>query len=126
MTHLRARLLALRNETLAVALALRDPRTPWYAKLIAAATVAYFLSPIDLIPDFIPLLGQLDDLLIVPIGVWLVVKLVPPAVMSDCRERAEAGATAMSPRGRWIAAAVVVSIWLAALFAIGFAVAEAL
>lgn len=69
-------------------LAARDPRVPWAAKLLAGAVAAYALSPIDLIPDFIPVLGQLDDLLIVPAGIWLVVKLIPPALMQEFRERA--------------------------------------
>ena len=99
MAGWRSRLAALRDETLAVALAAKHPRTPWYAKAIAVATVAYFLSPIDLIPDPIPVLGQLDDLLIVPLGVLLVRRLTPPDVLEECRR--EAAAAVLRPgRGR--------------------------
>src|SRR5215813_14226699 len=80
----------LKQDTLALYLAVRDPRTPWYAKAVAAAVVAYALSPIDLIPDFIPVLGYLDDLIVVPLGIALCLKLVPPHVIADCRERASA------------------------------------
>jgi uncharacterized membrane protein YkvA (DUF1232 family) len=70
-------------------LVLRDSRTPWYAKMTLGLAIAYFLSPIDLIPDPIPVLGQLDDLLIVPGLVWLSLKLIPPEVVAECRERAK-------------------------------------
>src|SRR5207248_1616657 len=73
----RQRARALKQETLALCFALRDPRVPWYARLLAAGVVAYALSPIDLIPDFIPVLGYLDDLILVPVGIALVLKLIP-------------------------------------------------
>ncbi|HUF92352.1 MAG TPA: DUF1232 domain-containing protein [Candidatus Limnocylindria bacterium] len=99
----------LERDVYALAFAVRDPRVPWYAKAVAACVVAYALSPIDLIPDFIPVLGYLDDLVLVPLGVWLVVRLVPAAVLSECRARADA----VSGRARsWGAAAVIVAIWL--------------
>jgi uncharacterized membrane protein YkvA (DUF1232 family) len=78
----------LRRDIVALSLAARDPRVPWYAKALAAAVAAYALSPIDLIPDFVPVLGQIDDLVLVPIGIWLVVQMIPSAVMADLRERA--------------------------------------
>ncbi|WP_269583893.1 YkvA family protein [Roseibium sp. Sym1] len=78
----------LKRDTIALYLAVRDPRTPWYAKAIAAVVVAYALSPIDLIPDFIPVLGYLDDILLVPIGLWIAICLVPGEVLEDCRTRA--------------------------------------
>ena len=78
----------LKRDVIALWIAARDPRTPWYAKLAAGAVAAYALSPIDLIPDFIPILGYLDDLLIVPLGVLLVVKLIPPALMQEYRTAA--------------------------------------
>jgi uncharacterized membrane protein YkvA (DUF1232 family) len=86
----KARVAALRNESYALYLASRDPRTPWHAKLLVAAVVAYAVSPIDLIPDFIPVLGQLDDLLLLPIGIALAIRLVPPAVLEEKRALAAA------------------------------------
>jgi len=99
-------------ETYALYLAYRDPRTPWYAKVLAAGVVAYAVSPIDLIPDFIPILGFLDDLVIVPLGTLLAIKMVPKQVMAECREKAhnsmEPGA---SKRTRYLVAAVVIAVW---------------
>jgi uncharacterized membrane protein YkvA (DUF1232 family) len=86
----KARVAALRDESYALYLASRDPRTPWYAKLLVAAVVAYAVSPIDLIPDFIPVLGQLDDLLLLPIGIALAIRSVPPAVLEEKRAQAAA------------------------------------
>ena len=80
---------AVKRDTLALFLAARDPRTPWYAKALAAVVVAYALSPIDLFPDFIPVLGFVDDVLILPVGIWATIKLIPPAVMNEHRARAE-------------------------------------
>lgn len=108
---LRRRARLLRREAHALYLAARDPRTPWAARLLAGAVVAYALSPIDLIPDFIPVLGYLDDLLLVPLGVTLAIRLIPPPVLAECRERAR---TAESlPRSR-LGAAAIVGLWLAA------------
>lgn len=81
----------LKHETYALYLAGRDPRTPWYAKLLALAIAAYAASPIDLIPDFIPVLGYLDDLLLVPTGIWLVLRLIPAEVMAEARRRTQGG-----------------------------------
>ena len=100
----------LRRDVVALWLAARDPRTPWSARVLAGFVAAYALSPIDLIPDFIPVLGYLDDLLIVPAGIWLAVRLVPPPLMAAFRERAAARSR---PRSR-VAAAVIVVMWLAA------------
>ena len=90
-------------------IAARDPRTPLLAKLLAGFVAAYALSPIDLIPDFIPVLGYLDDLLIVPVGIWLAVRRVPPALMAEFRQQAEARAR---PRSR-VAAAIIIALWVA-------------
>ena len=87
----------LEREVHAVYLAWRHPRTPWYAKLAAAAVAVYAFSPIDLIPDFIPVLGYLDDLILLPLGVYLVLKLVPQEVMAECRTRAEREAGQENP-----------------------------
>lgn len=108
----------LKRDTYALYLALRDPRTPWYAKLIAACVVAYAFSPIDLIPDFIPVLGYLDDLIVVPLGILLALKLIPTHVMADCRAEAEASRPASKPRN-YAGAAAIVAIWLLAA-ALGF------
>ena len=91
-----------------VYLAARDPRVPWYAKLVAAAVAAYALSPIDLIPDFIPVVGHLDDVIIVPLGLWLAIRLIPPAVLTELRDRA---ATGPAPKSR-AAAIVIVTVWI--------------
>jgi uncharacterized membrane protein YkvA (DUF1232 family) len=111
----RARL--LKSETFALYLAARHPQTPWYAKFLAAGIVAYAFSPIDLIPDFIPILGYLDDLILIPIGIALVIKLVPASVLVECRERATILARNGKPVNR-VAAAVIIAIWIlaAALF----------
>jgi uncharacterized membrane protein YkvA (DUF1232 family) len=95
----------------AVWLAARDPRTPWYAKALALAVAAYALSPIDLIPDVIPVLGYLDDLLIVPLGILAVTKLVPADVLAKCRAAAEA--EGQRPRSL-VGAAAIILLWLAA------------
>ena len=94
-----------------MAIAARDPRTPLAAKLLAALVVAYALSPIDLVPDFIPVLGHLDDLVLVPLGIWAVMKLVPPEVMAEARVKA---AEQGKPGKRWQGAVIVAAIWIAA------------
>jgi len=101
----------LKRDVLALWIAARDPRTPWIAKAVAASIAAYALSPIDLIPDFIPVLGYLDDLLIVPIGIALAVRLIPAELMAEFRN-ASVGLAAR-PRSV-IAAATIVAIWLIA------------
>lgn len=90
LARLRAFARGLKAELLALSLAARDSRTPWLARVLALLVLAYALSPIDLIPDPIPVLGQLDDLLIVPAGLWLVLRLIPPDVLADARARAAA------------------------------------
>ncbi len=114
LVNWKARAEALEAQVYALYLAYRDPRTPWYAKAIALGVVAHTLSPIDLIPDFIPILGYLDDLIIVPLGVLLVIRLVPREVMAECQARASALQSAGVPQFRWMGA-VVVGLWLAAL-----------
>jgi uncharacterized membrane protein YkvA (DUF1232 family) len=99
---------SLKRDTHAVWLAAHDPRTPWYAKALGLAVAAYALSPIDLIPDFIPVLGLLDDLLIVPLGLWLTLKLIPADVLET--HRAAAKIASDRPVSR-LAAGVVILIW---------------
>ena|SRR6476469_2077883 len=106
---LKQRARQLKRETFAVYFASRDPRTPWYARMLAVCIVAYAFSPIDLIPDPIPVLGYLDDLVIVPAGIALVLRLIPAEVMTDSRARA---AVAAERPTNWIAAAFIVGIWL--------------
>ena len=108
--RLRRRARELRTSTHALYLAARDPRTPWYARLLALAVVAYAFSPIDLIPDPIPVLGYLDDLILVPAGIALTLRLIPPDVLADARARATAQAG--RPLSR-VGAAITVALWLA-------------
>jgi len=101
----------LKKETYALYLAVRDPRVPLYAKLIAVCVVGYAFSPIDLIPDFIPVLGYLDDLVLVPLGIALVLKMIPAEVMAECRQEAQAVMDLGKPTN-WVAAGVIIAIWL--------------
>lgn len=100
---------ALKRDVLVVYLAARDPRTPWALRLLALAVAAYALSPIDLVPDFIPVLGYLDDLLIVPLGLALVLRLLPPPVLLAARERA---ARMLARPRSWLAAALIIMLWV--------------
>ena len=111
LRHLRESARKLKLETRALFLAYRDPRTPWYAKVWAALVLAYAFSPIDLIPDFIPVLGYLDDLLLVPAGVALALRLIPPGVMAEAREKARQAEGGEGGLGRW-GAAVIALVWL--------------
>ncbi len=110
----------LRADARALCLALGDKRVPWYAKALAGAVVAYAVSPIDLIPDFIPVLGLLDDIIIIPAGMYLVFRLVPAEVMAECRARAQRRAKP-GVMG-WAAAVVVVLVWAAVIAGIVLAV----
>lgn len=109
--HWKKRAKDLKRETYALYLAYRDPRVPWYAKVVCACTVGYALSPIDLIPDFVPVLGYLDDLIIVPAGLALAIKLIPDEVMRECRSMAEVKMNQKGPKS-YVAAAIIVAIWL--------------
>jgi uncharacterized membrane protein YkvA (DUF1232 family) len=106
----RARVAALKRETLALYLAARDPRTPWYARAVVAAVAAYALSPIDLIPDFIPVLGLMDDVFLLPLGITLALRLIPEDVIGECRARAADAFAAGRPVSR-SAALTIVAIW---------------
>jgi uncharacterized membrane protein YkvA (DUF1232 family) len=111
LAELKQRARHLKAETFALYLAARDPRTPWYAKLLVAGIVAYAFSPIDLIPDFVPVLGYLDDLILIPMGIALAIKLVPHSVLAECRARAQETIQNGKPVSR-AAGAVIVVIWL--------------
>lgn len=112
----------IKRDVIALWLAARDPRTPWYAKLLAAIVAAYALSPIDLIPDFIPILGYLDDLILLPIGIMATVALIPSALLAEFRCEAERISTRPTSRA---AALMIVLVWciatiLAAWFTYGY------
>jgi uncharacterized membrane protein YkvA (DUF1232 family) len=104
----------LKTDVYALYLAFRDRRTPWYAKAFIILIVAYALSPVDLIPDFIPVLGYLDDLILVPAGIYLAIKMVPGEVFAECRRQAVS--EKLSTRARWVAVAVVILVWLLVLY----------
>jgi uncharacterized membrane protein YkvA (DUF1232 family) len=106
----------LRTEVVVLYYSFRDRRTPWYAKALTAIVVAYALSPVDLIPDFIPVLGYLDDLILIPAGVYLTLKLIPAEVLEEYREKART--EPIDSRIKWIASAIIVIIWLLALYLI--------
>jgi uncharacterized membrane protein YkvA (DUF1232 family) len=127
LADLRIRANALKADSYALYLVARDPRTPWYAKVLAATVVAYAVSPIDLIPDFIPVLGYLDDLILLPLGIALAIRLVPTDVLADCRARAAERSDA-GQRVSFLAGAVIVVIWVvmgALLIAWGYRVLRA-
>jgi uncharacterized membrane protein YkvA (DUF1232 family) len=117
LSHLKAWARNLRRDSHAIYLASRDPRVPWYAKALAIAVAAYALSPIDLIPDFIPVVGYLDDLIIVPLGIWLVVSLIPGEVMAECRAKADAAGQRPVSRAGMIA---IVVVWIVAAMIFGW------
>ncbi|MGZ3606136.1 MAG: YkvA family protein [Thermodesulfobacteriota bacterium] len=107
----------IKSEIYALYLAYKHPRTPWYAKVLAALILGYALSPIDLIPDFIPVIGYLDDLIIVPAGIALLVKIIPRDILEECRAKAQSDLSKRKPKN-WIAAIIIVLIWLFALYLI--------
>jgi uncharacterized membrane protein YkvA (DUF1232 family) len=106
----RRRAEALASDLYALSLAARDPLVPWYAKGLALVVTAYALSPIDLIPAFIPILGHLDDVILVPIGIAVTLRFIPAPVWAECRARARAGG-ATRTRAKWVAAGIIALIW---------------
>jgi uncharacterized membrane protein YkvA (DUF1232 family) len=120
--RLEDRARALRTEAYALFLAYKDPRVPWYARAFAVCVAAYAFSPVDLVPDFIPVLGYLDDAVLIPLGVRVALKMIPADVMSECRARARASLEGSRSAG-WIAAAIVVLLWVLAVGAIVAAIA---
>jgi uncharacterized membrane protein YkvA (DUF1232 family) len=117
LDYIKHRAHALKRETHALYLAAGDPRTPWYAKLVVAMVVAYALSPIDLIPDFIPVLGYLDDLLLLPLGIYLALKLIPTVVLIDARQAAQQASGNLARS--YAAAIVIILLWLISAIVIG-------
>ena len=116
LEQLKSRARALKNEALAVYLAAKDPRTPWYAKLIAFVTIAYAFSPIDLIPDFIPILGYLDDLFIVPAGIALAIRLIPADVLAEARETVASQSVERSVS--YVGAGLIIFMWIVILIGV--------
>jgi uncharacterized membrane protein YkvA (DUF1232 family) len=110
LERLKQRARALKNESFAVYLAAKDPRTPWYAKALIFFVVAHTFSPIDLIPDFIPVLGYLDDLIITPGGLWLAVRMIPPEVLAEAR--ATAATQGVDRSIGKVGAVLIVSLWI--------------
>ena len=108
----------LKRDGHAIYLASRDPRVPWYAKALAIAVAGYALSPIDLIPDFIPIIGYLDELILLPLGIWLVVALIPPDIMVEYRARADEAGQRPTSRGGMIA---IILLWIAGASTLGWA-----
>jgi uncharacterized membrane protein YkvA (DUF1232 family) len=116
---------ALKLQSFTLYYAYKDPRTPWYAKAWTAMVVAYAFSPIDIIPDFIPILGYLDDLILIPLGIALAVRLIPKEVLTDSRILAQQRLSDARPKN-WTAAAVVIVIWIGALAVITYLVVSSI
>ena len=116
LEQLKSRARALKNEALAVYLAAKDPRTPWYAKAVAFLTIAYDFSPIDLIPDFIPILGYLDDLFIVPAGIALAIRLIPADVLAEARETVASQSVERSVS--CVGAGLIIFMWIVILIGV--------
>ena len=120
LARLRSRARELKRELIALALAVRHPRTPWYSRLIVAGCVAYALTPVDLIPDAIPIVGFIDDLIFIPLAIALAVRFIPEPVLADCRARSrelEARVPRLSASawwligGVWITAVTAIALW---------------
>jgi uncharacterized membrane protein YkvA (DUF1232 family) len=107
----------VKSEIYALYLASKHPRTPWYAKALAALIIGYALSPIDLIPDFIPVIGYLDDFILVPLGIALLIKITPRDILEECRAKAQSDLLNRKSKN-WVAAIIIVLIWLLALYLI--------
>ena len=113
LSSLKQRARHLKSETLVLWFAARHPGTPWYAKLLVAGIVAYALSPIDLIPDFIPVLGYVDDLILIPLGIVLAIRMIPGPILEECRAQAQERMASGRPVSR-VAGLVIVALWIAA------------
>lgn len=115
MNDWKARAKTLKQEVYALCLCSRHPKTPLYAKLFALLIVGYALSPIDLIPDFIPVLGYIDDLVLIPFGIALLISMIPNDVLEECRQKAKASPPADKPK-QWTGAIMVVCLWILAIY----------
>lgn len=107
---------ALKRELYALYLCARHPKTPIYAKVFALLIVSYALSPIDLIPDFVPVLGYLDDLILIPVGIALLIQMIPSGVLQECRQRAQENPPATMMKS-WLGGAIIICIWILAIYA---------
>lgn len=114
INNVKAKAKSLKKEVKVLFLAYKRPNVPWYAKVFAILVVGYALSPIDFIPDFIPILGYLDDLVLIPLGVALAIKLIPPDVLEECRAEAEEVFSKGKPKN-WTAGVIIILIWLAVI-----------
>jgi uncharacterized membrane protein YkvA (DUF1232 family) len=101
----------LKHEIHAVYLAMKDPRTPWYARVLAAIIIGYAFSPIDLIPDPIPIIGHLDDLVLLPLGIILLIKIIPSEVLLECRAKAAGSVGNQKPKN-WVVGSIIIAIWV--------------
>ena len=110
--RLKTKAREIKTETFTLALAYRSPATPWYAKVFAALVVAYAFSPIDLIPDFIPVLGYLDDVILVPLGIKLALKMIPEEALAEARLQAQEAFPDGKPKN-WVVGAIIILIWVA-------------
>ena len=109
---------SLKRDVMTLWFVLRHPHTPWLARALAAILTAYALSPIDLIPDFIPVLGYLDDLIIVPLGIWLLLKIIPEQVLMECRNQADDWFLQDQQKPRsWMGLLIILGLWVGAAWA---------
>lgn len=113
----------LKKQVVIVYLASKDHRVPWHTKILGLLVAAYAFSPIDLIPDFIPILGYLDDVILVPLGVWLVLKLIPKHVLQELTKKAEELSAGNKPKN-YVAAAIIVLIWLVMIVGAAYFILE--
>jgi len=111
----------LKSQIFVLYLACKDSRTPWFAKLFAVCVVAYAFSPIDLIPDFIPVLGYLDDVILVPLGVIISLRMIPETVIAECKIKAEELMSKEKPKN-WVVGILIVCVWILALILISIIV----
>ena len=109
----------LNKELYALYLAYKDPRVPWYTRVLAIMVVGYAFSPIDFIPDPIPVLGYLDDIILIPLGIALLIKLVPAEVLNECREKAGQRLFERKPKN-WFAACIIILIWIILFALVGY------
>ena len=109
---------SLKRDVMTLWFVLKHPQAPWYARTLAALLTAYALSPIDLIPDFIPVLGYLDDLIIVPLGIWLLLKIIPEQVLMECRNQADDWFRQDQQKPRsWMGLLIILGLWVGAAWA---------
>jgi uncharacterized membrane protein YkvA (DUF1232 family) len=120
ITTLRERTKQLKTQTYAMYLACKHPHTPWYAKVLLILVIGYAVSPIDLIPDFIPVLGYVDDLIIVPLGISLALKMIPKEVILECREKAKS--ERVTGKIKWIGLGIIIFMWLVILSVISIVI----